>query len=158
MLKLFKKKLNNKKEGTSDLIASLLVLAFLTLFCYYFINVIADVDTKIQIDQVARKYILRMESSGELTAAEVNDIKADLMSIKAVAATGKTPVVTWKGAYEGAKSGYGGTITLTIDCPVTTIKYSTYVNAEGKHGSLLGVLTRDNIVTMHVTKQSTAKY
>lgn len=158
MLKLFKKKLNNKKEGISDFIASLIVLAFLTLFCYYFINVIADVDTKIQIDQVARKYILRMESSGELTAAEVNDIKADLMSIKAVAATGQTPVVTWKGASEGAKSGYGGTITLTIDCPVTTIKYSTDVDDEGNHKSLLGVLTRDNIVTMHVTKQSTAKY
>ena len=150
-----KKLLIKKRKGQGDLIASLFVLLALTLFVFFFIHSIGDVNTRINLDQVARKYILRMESSGSLTAEEMEQIKTECNQIKSVKiATGgsNSPI---KVSYNGTNTstGYGGTITLEIRCPVAVTTYST-------EGTFVGKITKnkDNVVEYVITKQSTAKY
>jgi len=155
MKRFLSKLLKTKNTGSGDLFASLVVLVALTLFCYYFINVIADIDSRIQVDQVARKYILRMESSGELSASERSAMETDLSHIKAVKKAidaGNAPVITWSGNnVAGTRAGYGGTITLSAKVPIYMTTYDPDTN-------IMGTIGRDRLVWVNVTKQSTAKY
>ena len=151
-----KKLLIKKSKGQGDLIASLFVLLALTLFVFFFVNSIGDINTRIQLDQIARKYMLRMESAGELTADEMTDIKEECNALTSVSkATGgdlSKINVTWNNS-EGKKS-YGGTITLEIICPAVV---TTYKNDEG---TFIGTIKRDASTAINyvITKQSTAKY
>ena len=154
------KTLIKKKKGEGDIIASLFVIMAMILFVLYFINAIGDVNTRTHLDQIARKYILRMESSGELTSEEVTAIKTECMSIRAVQeATGGDMgqiEVTWNNN-EGAK-GYGSSITLKIVCPALTTGFdSSEENDETEEQSMYGgFLKKKTYYT--ITKQSTAKY
>lgn len=152
LLKLGKK----KTKGQADLIASIFTIAALAVFVVYFINVIGDVTTRIQLDQIARKYILYMESAGELTPENEAGIYAELNDLAAVKKAkelgGGDPVVSWEtSSGVSSKSGYGGTITLTLKCPVATTGYNLGV-------SMYGVIGRNSIRTYVITKSSTAKY
>ena len=152
MKAILTKKLNKKSSGQSDLIASLFVILAMSIFVLFFVYAIGDIDTKIQMDQIARKYILRMESSGELTTTEIAELKADLSNIAAVAKAldnGYEIDVTWNNN-QGAK-GYGSTITLKIECPAVTTSF------ESEEG-FIGSLSRSNIQVFTIEKQSTAKY
>lgn len=146
----------NKNKGQADLIASLFTIAALAVFVVYFINVIGDVTIRIQLDQIARKYILYMESAGELTSENENSLYAELNSLSAVKKAkdlgGGDPVVSWVNS-EGLrdKSGYGGTITLTIECPAATTGFTP-------GGTIYGAVMRNNVRTYVITKSSTAKY
>ena len=149
---LLNKKITTKHKGQSDLIASLFAILAMCLFVLFFIYAIRDVDTKIQMDQVVRQYILRMESSGELTDEDEKELIADLMEINAVAKAvekGHEIKVTWNNN-QGAK-GYGSTITLEVECPAVTTSLN---NDEG----LIGTLSEDNVQIFTIKKQSTAKY
>lgn len=141
-----------KQSGQSDLIASLFVIVALSIFTLFFVHSIGDVDAKIRMDQIARKYILRMESSGELTDEEKKEIEKELLSIKAVANAaekGHSINIIWNNN-QGAK-GYGSAITLRIECPaVTTGVYSK--------GGLMGTFSKNNVQVFIIEKQSTAKY
>ena len=146
------------------MIASLLVILALTIFVFMFINVIGDVTTRIRLDQIARTYILKMESSGQLTAAQITEIQAECNQLYAVrqATNGVDSQikVTWnKGT--GSAVGYGDIITLTIQCPAsvaTLIK--TDVSKGGEKSSTGNVLSTDRSgrTVYTITKQSTAKY
>ena len=149
---LLNKKITTKHKGQSDLIASLFAILAMCLFVLFFIYAIRDVDTKIQMDQVVRQYILRMESSGELTDEEEEELIADLMEISAVAEAvddGYEIKVNWNNN-QGAK-GYGSTITLEVECPAVTTSYS---EDEG----IIGTISGNNIQVFTIKKQSTAKY
>ena len=154
--KALTKKLNTalkvKHSGQSDLIASLFVILAMTIFVLFFILAIKDVDTKIQMDQIARKYILRMESSGKLTSEEIKELKKELSNINSVAEAieaGYEIKVTWNNN-QGAK-GYGSTVTLKIECPAVTTSY------DAKSG-IMGSVSGSNIQVFIIEKQSTAKY
>lgn len=152
ILKKINRAIKVKHSGQSDLIASLFVILAMSIFVLFFVYAIRDVDTKIQMDQVARQYILRMESSGKLTADEIKAIKEDLTEITAVAKAieaGYDIKVTWNNN-QGAK-GYGSAITLKIECPAVTTSYSSA-------SSIMGTLKGDNIQIFTIEKQSTAKY
>ena len=150
-----KKFITKKRKGQGDLIASLFVLLALTLFVFFFINSITDVNTRIQLDQIARKYILRMESSGSLTSEEMLAIKQECNNIKSVnIATGgdiSKIKVTWNGTNEAR--AYGSEITLKIVCPAVVTTYKD-------DGTFVGSITRnpEDAIEYVITKQSTAKY
>lgn len=157
-IKKLKEMLTRKAKGQGDLIASLFVILALTVFVLVYINSIGDIYTRNQLDQVARKYILRMESSGELSNEEETALKQDLMAIKsvkeAVGTDSSRISVVWNN-HEGSK-GYGSTITLKIECPAIVTNYNKHEgnnNDQSTYGSINGKL-----VTFTVTKQSTAKY
>lgn len=154
------KKLVTKRKGQGDLIASLFVILALTLFVFYYIGSIGDVGTKIQLDSIARKYILRMESAGELSTTDEAALKSDLMKISAVKEAvdmGNSINITWNG--DNTAKGYGSTITLLIKCPAVITNYSKGSNTgTGNTGDNFGSVNRKEVITFVVTKQSTAKY
>ena len=161
--KLFKF-IKKKQKGQGDLIASLFVVLALTLFVFFFINVIADVNTRIQMDQIARKYILRMETEGYLTAEEKTAIKDELMSIPSVAAVTDGADISFAGSTESSV-GYGATIILKISCPAATTAYvAPSSHEEGgvevADTSTVGGIQRDETTkkVYIITKSSTAKY
>lgn len=145
-----------KNKGNSDLISSLFVILALSVFVIFYIGVISDVGTRNNIDQVARKYILRMESEGELSMDNESKLIADLMKIPAVKSAidggSENIVVTWNETK--TKRGYGSTITLDIKCPAMVTGWS---KVEGD-GTMFGKVTLKKPLTFHVVKQSTAKY
>jgi hypothetical protein len=150
-----KRVITEKKNGQGDLIASLFVILALTLFVFFFINAIADVNTRIQMDQIARKYILRMEAEGKLTSDEMNDMKNELLSIPSVAEVTDGSDIDFSGSTTTAV-GYGKTIILKIKCPAATTAYIQ----PSSDSTVIGGLkrNRDTAKTYVITKSSTAKY
>lgn len=159
----FFKFIKKKQKGQGDLIASLFVVLALTLFVFFFINVIADVNTRIQMDQIARKYILRMETEGYLTDEEAAAMKTELCSIPSVGAVATESDIDLTGTTMGSPKGYGATIILDIKCPATTTKYTSPQQDDGSivvEQSSVGSIKRDDttIKVYRITKSSTAKY
>lgn len=150
--KLIKKILKKKEAGASDLIASMVVVLALTVFVLFFIHAIGDVETRTRIDQVARKYILRMESTGTLTTDEENAIKAELQNIPSVKqAVGLGGTITVTSNAKNTNAGYGNVITLRIDCPACVTSWNA-------GGTAFGLVKRNTYTTYVIEKQSTAKY
>ena len=149
MRKLFVK----KHKGQGDLIASFFVILALTLFVFFFINTIGDVNTRIKLDQIGRKYILRMETSGQLTNEEKEAIRQECMTIPSVkeATNGDANniLVTFNG--DDQQRGYAKTITLEIVCPAYVTSYT-----EGEN--VVGSIRRNKLINYTIRKQSTAKY
>lgn len=155
-----KKLLSKKQSGVSDLIVSILTIFALSIFVLFFVGSFGDVLTRIQIDQVARKYMLRIESSGELTTAEVTAIKEELQQIHSVKQAinhGGTITVRWNKdiAYDGGSVGYGTPIKLIIECPAVVTAIS--VPSDPKYIEDYPVVWK-RIQTFVVSKESTAKY
>jgi hypothetical protein len=152
--------LTKKKKGISDLMCSMFVVLAITVFVLFFVGVISDVNTKIQMDQVARTYMLRMETTGGLTQTEADNLKTALLSIPAVKNSGAKDTdieIKVNGASPSNSTvGYGQTITLVISCPAEVTRFST-VGYSGNKGSTLGAFFKKNI-TYTIRKQSTAKY
>ena len=94
-----KKLITSKKSGQGDLIASIFVILALTMFVFLYINSIGAITTRTQLDEIGRRYILRMESSGELTSSEVESIKTECNKIdlvrKATGVSNNEIKVTW---------------------------------------------------------------
>lgn len=154
-----KKFLIKKAKGQGDLIAAMVVVLGLSVFVLFFISTMGDVLTRTNLDQIARKYILRMESQGELTPNDKNALINEMKSLQAVKKAldnGADPSlvkVTWQTANNAVntKGKYGDSITLTIECPAVTTAWNT-------GGTAAGMVTRNRVVVYKVTKQSTAKY
>lgn len=147
-----KKLIKLKGKGSSDLISSLFMILALTIFVLFFIYSIGDIYTKVQMDQVARSYILRMESSGKLTSDEIQSLKSELMNIGAVrdaVELGNEIEVTWNS--NNTSRGYGSKITLEIDCPAVVTGFNA-------NKGTMGLLSRKNTIIFKIKKQSTAKY
>lgn len=87
-----------------------LIQCMLTLFICILIVVCFDymkiVGTKQSCDQIARAYILRMESVGYLTDAEINQMKSELAEL------GITNISTAGTTTASNPAGYGERITL----------------------------------------------
>lgn len=155
-----KKLLSKKQSGVSDFIVSIITIFALSIFVLFFIGSFGDVLTRIQIDQVARKYILRIESSGELTSAEVTSIKEELTqinSVKKATDAGNKITVSWnKGTtYDGGSVGYGTPVKLVINCPAVVTTFSMPESA--KYITDYPIIGK-KVQTFVVAKESTAKY
>lgn len=159
-----KKLITSKKSGQGDLIASIFVILALTMFVFLYINSIGAITTRTQLDEIGRRYILRMESSGELTSSEVESIKTECNKIdlvrKATGGSNNEIKVTWNNG--AGQQSYGNTVSLVIECPVSTLNYGqTNKEATGK-ASILDILNKTNdksdVKWYIIRKQSTAKY
>lgn len=153
-----KKILTRKEKGQGDLIASLFVILALVFFVYFFINTIADVNTRIQMDQIARKYILYMESAGYLSNDNADSMKAELASIPSVHAAMSDGAVIDLTGTTMSEQGYGKTIVLQISCPAYCTNYVGTPPDGSERPTTFGGLSRNRMVNYQITKQSTAKY
>lgn len=155
------KLLVKKQKGEGDLVASLFAILALTMVVYFFIGAIGDVTTRTEMDQVARKYILRMESTGELTADDKKALYTDLYNIRAIKDAvdnmgGKIEISWGSSAGTGVKGGYGSTITLNIKCTASVLRY-TNIDTNGNNAGFMGLFGKTTL-DYNVSKQSTAKY
>jgi hypothetical protein len=152
--KLFKKLKLNKQAGFSEFISSMLSILAIATLVIILIQFIGDISTRIQADQVARKYMLRVESTGTLTPADAKSLKSEINSItnltfNKVELNG-TEITVGDGT-TGDSVGYGNSAELVITC---TIKKTNYITTSGVFG--INWSRKDSQMT--IVKQSTAKY
>ena len=177
MLKILKK----KSKGVSDLVMSIIAITGLVTVSLIMISLMADVYTRTQLDQVARKYILQLEAYKVKDVSEYDAIEAlireDLWEIPAVsdtAAFGKTQdSIVVNITYEGTKPKYGDRIGLELKVPVTRTNFFYFVSNDsaelvnkvedkGSEGSEVngpfGRIRRNVYSIATVRKQTTVKY
>lgn len=95
-----------EKGSIGDFMAVCIGMLLMCVLLLSFLDSIGLIREKTEVDQIARKYILRMETCGELTASD----RAGLCSELAGAGATEIDLV---GTSEN-KVPYGGTITLNI--------------------------------------------
>lgn len=143
--------MKKKEQGNSDFFASIIVIFALSILMIGFVNIMRDLNTKTTIDQVARQYILKLETNGELTSTDIDKLKTDLLNINAVAqVAGKDDI---KVVYNtnNTKRSYGEPVTLSIDCP----SRFTMMPSDAADMTQLNINGTTHYI---VNKQSTAKY
>ncbi|MEG1640536.1 MAG: RRXRR domain-containing protein [Ruthenibacterium sp.] len=134
---------NIKMRGNGDLFASLIAIVAVFFVTFMAIGVFTDVNTKSNIDHVARKYILQLETGAVASDVEAN-VKADMDKIPNVVKGSSSVTIT-------SNPQYGNVVTLIITGKVRTTGY-------GSEG-ILGRITRKDTdaIDFTVTKQSTSK-
>ena len=174
MLKILKK----KSKGISDLIVSLIAITGLITVSVIMISLMADVYTRTQLDQVARKYILQLEAADiKDYTATIAGIRSDLWRIPAVADTsafGKTPndIKVHITPAAGSRK-YGDEIVLELEVPMSRTNFFYFTSNDGKatkdkavdegvegsetNGSF-GKIRRNVYSVATVRKQTTVKY
>ena len=179
MKNLVTKLLKRKHKGFSDLVSSLIAIAGLITVAVVMINVIADVNTRIQLDQVARRYILLLEAA-DITdyTSTIAAIRDDVWSIPAVQETSafsksKNDIKVTISPSAGNRK-YGDRLTLVIEAPMSRVNFFYNSNGanQGKdvskqvrdpdtgtnvNGSF-GKIRRNVYSTAIIKKQTTIKY
>lgn len=133
------KNLMKKRAGAGDLFASLVAIMSITLVVFLYINSIADIQLRTQLDQVARKYILVMETEGNLSSEEKTEMKQELLAV--------SPYITDVKVTTTGGNGYGTLVTLKAECKAKVTNVADF-----------GITKRNRVVTYVIEKQSTAKY
>lgn len=157
LLQKLKVKMNTllvkKNEGFGDMVASLIVLVALSIIVLVYVGSIGDIQTKISVDQIARKYILRMETTGTLTTEDRAACIAELKNIGAIK-DDSIQITT-----NPATASYGQSISLTIECKANMTAFTWEPHKPGFNQlSPFGHISRTKEQTIISTKQSTAKY
>jgi Icc-related predicted phosphoesterase len=118
------------------------------------IQYMGDVSTRISLDQIARKYILQIESTGKLTDEMANNIENDVKGLSIVDENKEVVVKVYgennKELVRDVSASYGSTVRLEITCNVNK---TTFVPT-----GTFGNWNRKTSVPITITKQSTAKY
>lgn len=105
-----------KKDGIVDKVGiPLFTLFFGSIFILMTVYYSKDIDNKEQVDTVARKYLLKMETEGYLSSSNEALLKEELsnLGVKSVSLTGTTK----------SKVGYGNEIRIKVtgQLPVKTL-------------------------------------
>ena len=71
-----------KQDGNvGDIMAAGLCILGMTVVMFAYINSVSLIHMKAEVGQIARKYILRMETIGYLAGSDSNNLTAELMEI-----------------------------------------------------------------------------
>ena len=179
MIKAITKKLNKKHKGFSDLVSSLIAIAGLITVAVVMINVIADVNTRIQLDQVARKYILMLEAADiDDYTSTIANIRDDVWAIPAVKETAafsksKNDIKVSISPSAGNRH-YGDRLTLVIEAPMSRVNFfynsnganqgrdisqeTRYADTGTNVNGSFGKIRRNVYSTAIIKKQTTIKY
>lgn len=106
----------NKKSGSMmKMIPVLLAMAAMTAITVMYLTYMSDYDKRESADQIAREYILRMETQGYLSEEMKNNLISDLgdIGVKSINLQGTTM----------SKAAYGDEIVLMINADVETEEY-----------------------------------
>lgn len=135
--------MKKRKGSLVDVLSSLIVILCLTIIMLAYLYTIQAADMKLQIDQLARKYILEMETTGYLSEAEETRLKQELtqLQVEEIDLTGTT----------FSQAGYGNPVYLQIQCSIP----SQSIHTEG--GNLFTFFTEEKSFQVKVIKMSTAK-
>ena len=97
-----------KKEmgNVGDYLATGICMLFLTILVVSFLNHVSLIESKQEINQIARKYILKMETVGGIDESDKTELLQELQKAGATE-------ISLEGSSEGG-SGYGETIVLQV--------------------------------------------
>lgn len=96
-----------EKGSIGEFLAVCVGLLLMSVLLVSFLDSVGLINEKTEVDQIARKYILRMETCGELTAADRTNLCVELENAGASGISLEGTSVS--------KVPYGGTITLNIN-------------------------------------------
>ena len=163
-----------KSRADGELISGLVSVVIIIITTLLMINLMMDVYGRTQIDQVARRYIMILETSDWSRDAGYNgglatQCRDDLMQIPLVyrAVNGRDGATAtsfvndpnwWKVVYTPNSAVYGARITLTINVPVTNTSWILRRNNGSLVNGAYGIINRSRVIRCVVTKQSTVKY
>lgn len=142
-MKRIKKILVKKKKGEGDFFVSAVAIFSLTLVTFLYLSALADVQIRIGLDQVARKYILIMETEGGLSSSNYTSLKSEAKAV--------SKYITDVSVDYTNGSGYGTPVSLKLTCKAKT------TNIVGSQNQTIKP-DRSGTSTYTVRKQSTAKY
>lgn len=113
--------------------------AFILIMMYMTYS--ADLNKKDNVDILAREYILKMETEGQLNSTDESELITELQHIglQNINLTGTTK----------EKVGYGNKVTLIINGSLPVSEYSV---------SGLNPQKTDKLINLSIIKSSTAKY
>lgn len=78
-----KKLLKNKRNGNiADIIGTAICLLSLMIVFISFVHFCAIIEYKRQLNDIARDYLLKVETTGELTVDEMNQLTLDINDIR----------------------------------------------------------------------------
>ena len=132
----------NKKSGSMmKMIPVLLAMAAMTAITVMYLTYMSDYDKRESADQIAREYILRMETQGYLSEEMKNNLISDLgdIGVKSINLQGTTM----------SKAAYGDEIVLMINADVET--------EEHVFEGLLSKRTDRKTRHIKISKKSTSK-
>lgn len=132
----------NKKSGSMmKMIPVLLAMAAMTAITVMYLTYMSDYDKRESADQIAREYILRMETQGYLSEEMKNNLISDLgdIGVKSINLQGTTM----------SKAAYGDEIVLIINADVET--------EEHVFEGLLSKRTDRKTRHIKISKKSTSK-
>lgn len=112
-----KKQLHKKKNGMlDDLLPIILFFLLLTVLLFTFVEFNTAVNKKSDINQIARRYILKMEQTGYATSSIQNALVQELNNLGYYGDTSGGPVTTSNITSETTKThqGYGSDICLNF--------------------------------------------
>lgn len=139
-------------------LTAIVVLALVVMFAGW----ISNVDKKDAVDQIARKYMLKIETKGylddediETLTDELEDIGMTNINVTQAERNGVTYKTTTKKIFEDNKTTYGDQIYLVIVCDIPIANYS--VDTSSKKGQFMSVLLQEDYITYKVIKSSTSK-
>ena len=133
-----------KRKGTvADVLMSLVVVFALIFLMLAYLNLTAAINRKEDIDQLARRYILEMETIGYLSGSSQTQFVQQLheLGIENVDLSGTTV----------SQAGYGNPIYLYVQgsIPLRTLDNSS--------GNLFTFFLKDTTFPVEIRKMSTAK-
>lgn len=132
----------NKKSGSMmKMIPVLLAMAAMTAITVMYLTYMSDYDKRESADQIAREYILRMETQGYLSEEMKNNLISDLgdIGVKSINLQGTTM----------SKAAYGDEIVLMINADIET--------EEHVFEGLLSKRTDRKTRHIKISKKSTSK-
>lgn len=121
-----------KENGNAiDLIASVFVVAFIFALILSYACYGKTVQERLAIDNIAKKYLYRMEENGYMLPAEKDMMVADLGRIGATVEENGWTVTTSSGTYvtDESQVTYGDTVTLACKVKFPNPFYQTFGTA-----------------------------
>jgi hypothetical protein len=140
--------LKKEKGVIGELLPSLITVMVIAVLLLFFINLQGNADRKNAVDQLARQYILRMETCGYLTAQDRDALRTELeyLGCQGLDFTGTTL----------SPAGYGNRVNLVIRgrIPVHTLG----ITDVGAGEAFFGVQSGKKELAFEVHKASIGKY
>lgn len=136
---------HKKEKGTAaDMLAAGLVILIVVFVLLFFMGFSKSIQLRLSYDNIAKKYLYRMESTGYLSAADIAALNSDIKN------TGGR-VISNESTFSRVR--YGGTVTLDI-CIEFPNPVLEFLNKDNYFVNLLV----EDVQTYHIRWEATAKW
>lgn len=163
MMKFMKKDHGDTVSGMFPIVVTTLVIAIIIIA---FTSWMSGINKKFEVNQIERKYILKMEATGYLTTDMYNDLNKELaaagMTVDSISTYGYNIGSTQKKPISintaNADLQYGATICLECKGKINLINYSIGADgASGGTGGFFNLMAKKIKISVDDVKSTTLK-